>query len=99
MLFCKDHIDGDDNNSDGGVNDDGDGDYNVDVVDKVKPQLAPLHLREPQLLRLPSPGSCLPPSTVPAWGLCSLFLCEFLHFFNSSSSHIHILDVHAGILC
>ena len=40
MLFCKDHIDGDDNNSDGGVNDDGDGDYNVDVVDKVKPQLA-----------------------------------------------------------
>ena len=27
MLFCKDHIDGDDNNSDGGVNDDGDGDY------------------------------------------------------------------------
>ena len=100
MLFCKDHIDGDDNNSDGGVNDDGDGDYNVDVVDKVKPQLAPLHRREPQLLRLPSPGSCLPPSTVPAWGLCSLFcVCEFLHFFNSSSSHIHILDVHAGILC
>ena len=69
MLFCKDHIDGDDNNSDGGVNDDGDGDYNVDVVDKVKPQLAPLHRREPQLLRLPSQGSCLPPLTGPAGGI------------------------------
>ena len=40
VFFFKDHIYGDDNNSDGGVNDDGD--YNVDVVDKVKPQRAPL---------------------------------------------------------
>ena len=33
MLFCKDHIDGDDNNSDGGVNDDGD---NHDSMEAAK---------------------------------------------------------------
>ena len=32
MLFCKDHIDGDDNNSDGGVNDDGDNHENVQAA-------------------------------------------------------------------
>ena len=73
MLFCQDHIDGDD----GGDDNNSDGDGNGDVVDKVQPQLAPLHRREPQLLRLPYQGSCLPPSTGPAGGLGSLFFATF----------------------
>ena len=61
----------------------------VDGVDKVQPQLAPLHRREPQLLRLPSQGSCLPPSTGPAGGLGSLFFLQLFEFLNPSSSPIH----------
>ena len=86
MLFCQDHIDGDD----GGDDNNSDGDGNGDVVDKVQPQLAPLHQREPQLLRLPSQGSCLPPSTGPAGGLGSLFFCNFCIFGIIKFSHPYI---------
>ena len=81
-ICCQDHIDGgdvgDDNNGGGG---NGDGNVDVDGVDKVQPQLAPLHRREPQLLRLPYQGSCLPPSTGPAGGIrFSYVFCNIFPF-------------------